>query len=113
MPAAPREGNSPRRRPRRDVRERHEGSMNPVLSPASRILLTGATGLIGGEILRRLDGHCARVWALVRPRDGIGPADRLTARYARSGDMAGPGTTVEAIAGDVSAPNWGLEPADR
>jgi nucleoside-diphosphate-sugar epimerase len=87
--------------------------MTQVLSPASRVLLTGATGLIGGEILRRLDGQCARVWSLVRPRDGFGPADRLTARYRRSGAPTGPGPMVEAVAGDVSAPDWGLAPTDR
>jgi len=86
--------------------------MNPVLSPASRVLLTGATGLIGGEILRRLDGHCARAWAVVRPRDGLQPADRLAARYCRSGNSFGPGSTVEAVPGDVAAPDWGLSPAD-
>jgi nucleoside-diphosphate-sugar epimerase len=86
--------------------------MNLVLSPASRVLLTGATGLIGGEILRRLDGQCAHVWALVRPRDGLAPADRLAARYCRSGNSAGPGPRVQAISGDVAAPDWGLSPAD-
>jgi nucleoside-diphosphate-sugar epimerase len=86
--------------------------MQQVLSPASRVLLTGATGLIGGEILRRLDGQCAKIWALVRERDGVGPAERLAARYLRSGDAAGPGPTVEAVAGDVGTPDWGLAPAD-
>jgi nucleoside-diphosphate-sugar epimerase len=87
--------------------------MEHVLSPTSRVLLTGATGLIGGEILRRLDGQCARVWTLVRPRDGVGPAERLTARYSRSGEPFGPGPAVEPVVGDVSAPDWGLNPADR
>jgi nucleoside-diphosphate-sugar epimerase len=86
--------------------------MNPVLSPASRVLITGATGLIGGEILRRLDGKCERVWALVRPRDGIDPADRLAARYYRSSDSFGPGPTVTAVTGDVAAADWGLATTD-
>jgi nucleoside-diphosphate-sugar epimerase len=86
--------------------------MNPVLSQASRVLITGATGLIGGEILRRLDGKCERVWALVRPRDGIDPTDRLAARYYRSGDSFGPGPAVVAVAGDVASTHWGLVPAD-
>ncbi len=87
--------------------------MHQVLSPASRVLLTGATGLIGGEILRRLDGQCAQVWALIRARDGVGPAERLQARYQRSGNNTRPGPSVEAVSGDVAAPDWGLTPADR
>jgi nucleoside-diphosphate-sugar epimerase len=87
--------------------------MQHVLTPASRVLLTGATGLIGGEILRRLDGQCAHVWSLVRPRDGSGPAERLAARYLRSGWPFGVGPNVEAVAGDVAAPDWGLAAADR
>src|SRR5438105_1025497 len=87
--------------------------MEHVLTPASRVLLTGATGLIGGEILRRLEGQCAQVWALVRPRDGVEPAERLAARYRRSGELAGPGPAVEAVAGDVAEPDWGLAAADR
>jgi nucleoside-diphosphate-sugar epimerase len=96
-----------------DVTERHEESMDHVLTPASRVLLTGATGLIGGEILRRLEGQCAYAWSLVRPKDGEGPAARLAARYRRSGDFAGPGPSVEAVAGDVAELDWGLAPADR
>jgi nucleoside-diphosphate-sugar epimerase len=87
--------------------------MDQVLSPGSRVLLTGATGLIGGEILRRLDGQCAHVWALVRPRDDMDPAERLGARYRRSGEFTGPGRNVEAVAGDVAAQGWGLSPADH
>jgi len=86
--------------------------MNQVLTAASNILITGATGLIGGEIVRRLDGLTrGRVWALIRPRDGAGVAERLEVRYRRSGDD-GPGPNVEAVAGDVTAPGWGLNPGD-
>ncbi len=84
--------------------------MDHVLSATSRVLLTGATGLIGGELLHRLDHACARVWALVRPRGDDAPADRLAARYRRSGLRLGPGPTVAAVAGDVTAPDWGLDP---
>jgi nucleoside-diphosphate-sugar epimerase len=87
--------------------------MDQVLSPASRVLLTGATGLIGGEILRRLDGHCAHVWTLVRPRDGATPDQRIAARYLRSGYPFGVGPTVEGVTGDVSLPDWGLIPTDK
>jgi nucleoside-diphosphate-sugar epimerase len=87
--------------------------MDRSLSPDSAVLVTGATGLIGGEIVRRLDGdRPGRVWALVRPRDGAGAAERLAARYRRAGRAAPPGPNVEAVAGDVTAPDWGIDPAD-
>jgi nucleoside-diphosphate-sugar epimerase len=87
--------------------------MDHVLSSGSNVLITGATGLIGGEVLRRLDAFTrGRVWALVRPLDGADPAERLEARYRRSGCPAGPGPNVAAVAGDVTAPGWGLAPDD-
>jgi nucleoside-diphosphate-sugar epimerase len=86
--------------------------MSQVLAPAGNVLVTGATGLIGGELVRRLDNNFSgQVWALVRPRDGEGAADRLAARYRRSGG-GDPGPNVSAIAGDVTQPDWGLDPND-
>jgi nucleoside-diphosphate-sugar epimerase len=86
--------------------------MSQVLPPAGNVLVTGATGLIGGEIVRRLDNDfTGQVWALVRPRDEMSPADRLAARYRRSGG-GDPGPRVSAVAGDVTEFDWGLEPDD-
>jgi long-chain acyl-CoA synthetase len=77
------------------------------------ILLTGATGFVGTEVARRLigDGDLSVV-ALVQARD----ADhaRRLARRAWDGrpeltDAIGRG--IEVIAGDVTEPQFGLEPA--
>ena len=87
--------------------------MRHVISRDSNILITGVTGLIGGEILRRLvaRGHRGKVWALIRPGES-GPAARLRERLRRSGDdpCACP---AEAVAGDILAPDWGLAPRTR
>jgi nucleoside-diphosphate-sugar epimerase len=87
--------------------------MDHVLRPDGNVLITGATGFIGGELVRRLDA-CTRgtVWSLVRPRDGEPAAARLAARYRRSGRGLRPGPAVRAMAGDVTRPDWGLAPGD-
>ena len=51
------------------------------LGPTSCVLVTGATGLIGGEIVRALlMSEPERVWLLVRRRPGESPDERLRAR---------------------------------
>jgi nucleoside-diphosphate-sugar epimerase len=86
-----------------------------VLTPDTNLLVSGATGLIGGELLRewrRLSGGgTGHTWALVRPRDGASPAERLGRRLAR-GAGAAASAPVEALAGDMTLPDWGLSPAD-
>jgi thioester reductase-like protein len=70
------------------------------------VLLTGATGLVGTRLVRRLldEDPASTVYALVRPQS---PRTRLTeaagARHVR----------VHAITGDVSAPGLGLDTATR
>lgn len=82
------------------------------LNSASNVLITGATGLIGGEIVRRLTSSgTGTVWTLVRPKLGEGPSERLRQRLARSGDARRP-RRVRAIAGDVTLPGWGLSSND-
>ncbi|MDB5308083.1 MAG: lgrD 1 [Gemmataceae bacterium] len=82
-----------------------------MLTGDSNVLITGVTGLIGGEILRRLTGRPrnGRVWALVRPLEGRAPADRLRDRLARSGDDGSSVCeSVAPVAGDVLDADWGL-----
>ena len=85
------------------------------LSPDGNVLITGVTGLIGGEVLRRLvaRGHAGRVWALVRHNAEQSPAERIRARLARSGDGPPSGCPVSPVVGDILRPDWGLSAADR
>jgi nucleoside-diphosphate-sugar epimerase len=87
-------------------------AVSVTLSAADNVLVTGVTGLIGGEVYRRLltGGHTGRVWALVRSRDGKAPSERLAERFRRSG--VEPPAEAHAIDGDVLLPGWGLNPAD-
>ncbi|MDY3551937.1 SDR family oxidoreductase [Gemmata sp. JC717] len=88
--------------------------MRRSISKHSNILITGTTGLIGGEILRRLlaRGHRGRVWALIRPSGGRTPAERLHERLARSGEFLR-ADAADAVAGDILEPFWGLSESDR
>jgi nucleoside-diphosphate-sugar epimerase len=76
------------------------------------IFLTGATGLVGGELLRRALAIWpgARVHCLIRARD----AAHLEARRQQLLERLGIGTDaarVVAVAGDVSRPGLGLADA--
>lgn len=77
------------------------------------ILLTGATGLLGGELLPRLLARGHRVWTLVRTRDARSPQMRIAQRLARSGvhDERIVRMAI-AVAGDVTQPGLGLSAAD-
>ena len=51
--------------------------MPKILRPDSNVLITGVTGLIGGEVFRRLvgRGHARRVWTPTSPhRSDCSPA---------------------------------------
>jgi nucleoside-diphosphate-sugar epimerase len=83
--------------------------MDRVLNPASNVLITGATGFIGGEILQRLEEHTrGMIWSLVRPKNNCDIATRLIERYQRSGLNRGPAGHVQAVAGDVTCEGWNL-----
>jgi thioester reductase-like protein len=64
------------------------------------VLLTGATGFVGGEILDRLLDRGEQVFALVRAADDAAAAERLP-RHAR----------LTPVAGDIERPGLGLAPA--
>jgi thioester reductase-like protein len=61
------------------------------------VLLTGATGFVGKEIMDRLLSRGQRVYALVRARDDAAAAERL-ARHAN----------LTPLAGDIEQPGLGL-----
>lgn len=65
------------------------------------ILVTGATGFIGRQLLQRLRQRSLPVLALVRPREGQSAEDRL-----RELGLAGEG--VVAVEGDLTMPGLGL-----
>jgi thioester reductase-like protein len=63
------------------------------------VVLTGATGFVGGEALKRfLERGGRRVYALVRARDGAEAAERLPAHER-----------LTAVAADIERPGLGLD----
>lgn len=86
-----------------------------MLERGSNVFVTGATGLIGGELVRTLLTYpVGKVWALVRPAHQGDPAARLTERLQRScADQAPPADPrLRAVGGDVSAARLGLSAAE-
>jgi len=79
------------------------------------ILLTGATGFLGMELLARLIDRGERsLICLVRASDAAAAQERLDATIARLYDEPPPGAAaVRAIPGDVTAEGLGLAAADR
>ncbi len=84
------------------------------LTPASNVLITGLTGLIGGEVFRHLAarGHAGKVWALIRPNAERTPAERVRHRLARSGEHGLIGGPLKAIGGDILEPALGMSGGD-
>ena len=108
-----------------------------MLNRESSVLVTGGTGLIGGEIIRGLLRRQVKsVGALVRPMSHMDATARLRDRIVRSDRahshqdhgphrllprgghrtephiLADSPTALEAIVGDVTLPRWGLSPDD-
>lgn len=73
------------------------------------VLLTGATGFLGREVLVRLAATGARVRALVRARDDAAAQQRLEGALADRGGEE-PRGDVSAVAADLQAPRLGLAP---
>src|SRR5215218_10002041 len=67
------------------------------LGSAGVILLTGATGLLGSAVLRRLIARGEQVRCLVRDARRLGP-ERMHVQLA-SGDLADPGSFRNALRG--------------
>ncbi len=89
--------------------------MTASLNPGSNVLISGVTGLIGGELFRGLADRLAsgRLWAVVRPGER-GDADaRLRGRLLRSGDGRELGPNVRAVPGDILERDWGMSGPDR
>jgi nucleoside-diphosphate-sugar epimerase len=87
--------------------------MDRSLDASSNVLITGVTGLIGGEVFR----HLARVtrgtiWPLIRPQAESGPTARLVRRLRRSGDRSRIAPNVRGLAGDILESDWALDQAD-
>ena len=79
------------------------------------ILLTGATGFLGGEVLARLlERDQGPVFALVRADDDAGAQRRLRGVLESLLGSAEPwARRVTAVAGDITRPDLGLDPAGR
>ena len=79
------------------------------------ILLTGATGLVGGELLPRLLAAApgATVYCVVRARDAAQLERRAQDLLASATPVPGAAARVRVLAGDVRAPDLGLGEATR
>ncbi len=88
--------------------------MGARLHPGSNVLVSGVTGLIGGELFRQLAAQprAGRLWAVVRPAADLTAAERLERRLLRSGDERRLGPDVRALPGDVLERDWGLTGGD-
>lgn len=75
------------------------------------ILLTGATGSLGGHILAALlDGTGATVHCLVRADSAAGARDRIERRLESLGGPALPGgPRLVGVAADLERPRFGLD----
>ena len=89
--------------------------MRSRLTTNSNVLITGMTGLIGGEIFRRFAArsHRGSVWALVRATDEQNADQRVSDRLARSGDFDLPEWQFSSVVGDIVQPDWGLTDSVR
>lgn len=86
-----------------------------MFTDGTTVFITGATGLIGGELVRRLTScGVGRIFCLIRPKPDQTPSQRLAARLARSDGGATPTTrtVLEAVAGDVTSPRFGMNRQD-
>jgi thioester reductase-like protein len=90
-------------------------SPNTGVRTRGDVLITGATGFLGMELMARLleDGD-RRVWALVRARSQAAAAQRVRETLSTLvPDAEAYADRVEAVAGDLLAPGLGLSPRRR
>jgi thioester reductase-like protein len=83
---------------------------SPPDIPDGSVLITGATGFVGTEVLSRyLERSAHHVVAIVRAADDAQAAARLRATIdAACGDASAHADRVTAVAGDLTAPRLGL-----
>src|SRR3974390_2094050 len=77
------------------------------------LLLTGATGALGQEILRRLLRRKIPVTVIVRSIPGKSAQNRIDELVAIWQDLSGRIQSPVVIDGDLGLPGLGLSPADR
>jgi amino acid adenylation domain-containing protein/thioester reductase-like protein len=77
------------------------------------VLLTGSTGFLGAHLLHELLATTtARVWCLVRARDGAHALQRITDAAARYELGELPSDRVVPLPGDLASPHLGLSPGE-
>lgn len=76
----------------------------------NEILLTGITGLIGGEIGALLSEEGYRIWALVRGRDDTHATSRVVDRFRRGGRSVP--SSIVPVRGDISEEDLGIRDRD-
>jgi len=89
----------------------HGGILSQKNPPT--VFLTGATGAIGSRVLEHYLQRGSRVLALVRPREGQSPQERVTALLEQAKLSAEQRKRVTAIAGSIEERGCGLDRADR
>jgi len=73
------------------------------------ILVTGSTGFLGGNLIKRLSGKGHRLLALVRNKGGKATPDkRGCGGFLNGGGNGGPLGDVELVQGDITLPLLGL-----
>lgn len=77
--------------------------------PSSPVLVTGSTGFIGREVVRRLLAAGRSVLALARPREG----ERVEDRVARAVGIQPDGSRIDVVEADLSLPCCGLGESAR
>jgi nucleoside-diphosphate-sugar epimerase len=83
------------------------------MSEASKsVLVTGGTGLIGGEVIATLVDRGWSVRAVARGRTPAESEKRIRERLAHSGCRETPADRLTCLAGSVTEPDFGLRPAN-
>lgn len=85
------------------------------LTRTTNVLVTGVTGLIGGELVRRLlRSEVGTVFCLVRPNPTVDARSRLIERlqFSETSQADRWGGSLRAVAGDVIVPRFGLSDHD-
>ncbi len=86
----------------------------PIITHGTNVFITGVTGLIGGELVRRLlRAHTGDIYCLIRPGSRGNAQERLIERLQLSEDGgAAAARTLKPVAGDVAKPRFGLSDED-